>query len=32
MSLFDEWVRFESRRQFLGRGVSAVGWAAADRA
>ena len=28
MSLFDEWIQFESRRQFLGRGVSAVGWAA----
>src|SRR5437870_143495 len=28
MSPFDEYVRSESRRQFLGRGVNAVGWAA----
>jgi Protein of unknown function (DUF1501) len=28
MSLFHDWVRYESRRQFLGRGVNAVGWAA----
>ena len=28
MSPFEEYVRFESRRQFLGRGVNAVGWAA----
>jgi hypothetical protein len=38
MSLFDDYLRYESRRQFLGRGVNAVGWAAlasllgADRA
>jgi hypothetical protein len=28
MSLFDDYLRYESRRQFLGRGVNAVGWAA----
>ena len=28
MSLFNDYVRSESRRQFLGRGVNAVGWAA----
>jgi hypothetical protein len=28
MSNFDDYVRYESRRQFLGRGVNAVGWAA----
>ena len=28
MNPFDDYVRFESRRQFLGRGVNAVGWAA----
>jgi hypothetical protein len=28
MSLFEEYVRYETRRQFLGKGVNAVGWAA----
>ncbi len=28
MNLFQEYLRQESRRQFLGRGVNAVGWAA----
>ncbi|HWE38939.1 MAG TPA: DUF1501 domain-containing protein [Isosphaeraceae bacterium] len=28
MSPFEEYIRSESRRQFLGRGVNAVGWAA----
>ena len=28
MNPFDEYVRSESRRQFLGRGVNSVGWAA----
>src|SRR5271167_2945456 len=28
MDLFNDYVRSESRRQFLGRGVNAVGWAA----
>jgi hypothetical protein len=28
MNLFDEYLLSESRRQFLGRGVNAVGWAA----
>jgi hypothetical protein len=28
MNPFQEWHRSESRRQFLGRGVNAVGWAA----
>jgi hypothetical protein len=28
MNLFDEWVRNESRRQFLARGTNAVGYAA----
>ncbi len=28
MATFQEWLRYESRRQFLGRGVNAVGWAA----
>jgi hypothetical protein len=28
MSPFDEYLCYESRRQFLGRGVNAVGWAA----
>ena len=28
MDTFHEWLRLESRRQFLGRGVNAVGWAA----
>ena len=28
MSLFEEWVRYETRRQFFSRGASAVGWAA----
>src|SRR5215467_3335661 len=27
-NLKHEWLRYESRRQFLGRGVNAVGWAA----
>jgi hypothetical protein len=28
MDLFNDYLRYESRRQFLGRGVNAVGWAA----
>jgi len=28
MSLFEEWVRHETRRQFFRRGANAVGWAA----
>jgi hypothetical protein len=28
MNPSQEWLRYESRRQFLGRGVNAVGWAA----
>jgi hypothetical protein len=28
MSLFNEWVRNETRRQFFSRGANAVGWAA----
>jgi hypothetical protein len=28
MNQFDDYLRYESRRQFLGRGVNAVGWAA----
>ncbi len=28
MSLLNEWVRNETRRQFFGRGANAVGWAA----
>ena len=28
MNLFDEYVRYETRRQFLSRGANAVGWAA----
>jgi hypothetical protein len=28
MDTFDDYLRYESRRQFLGRGVNAVGWAA----
>ena len=28
MHPFNEYLQFESRRQFLGRGVNAVGWAA----
>ena len=28
MNLFDEYVRYETRRQFFGRGANAVGWAA----
>ncbi len=28
MSLFDEYVRYETRRQFLSQGANAVGWAA----
>jgi hypothetical protein len=28
VDLFNDYLRFESRRQFLGRGVNAVGWAA----
>src|SRR5215210_3364097 len=28
MSLFDDYVRYETRRQFFGRGANAVGWAA----
>src|SRR5690242_85440 len=28
MSLFHEFVRYETRRQFLSRGANAVGWAA----
>src|SRR5918994_2819103 len=28
MSLFEEYVRYETRRQFLGKGANAVGWAA----
>jgi hypothetical protein len=28
MNPFDDYLRYESRRQFLGRGVNAVGWAA----
>ena len=28
MTLFNDFLRYESRRQFLGRGVNAVGWAA----
>ena len=28
MSIFHEWVRYETRRQFFSRGANAVGWAA----
>jgi hypothetical protein len=28
MSLFQDWVRYETRRQFFSRGANAVGWAA----
>src|SRR5437868_5864392 len=28
MHPYEEWIKSESRRQFLGRGVNAVGWAA----
>ena len=28
MNPFDEYVRYETRRQFFGRGGNAVGWAA----
>ena len=28
MTLFNDYIRSETRRQFLGRGVNAVGWAA----
>ena len=28
MTLFNDYLRYETRRQFLGRGVNAVGWAA----
>lgn len=28
MSLFHQWVRYETRRQFFSRGADAVGWAA----
>src|SRR5207248_9085482 len=28
MNLFNNYIRSETRRQFLGRGVNAVGWAA----
>ena len=28
MSLFEDWVRNETRRQFFSRGANAVGWAA----
>jgi hypothetical protein len=28
MNPFQDYLRYESRRQFLGRGVNAVGWAA----
>jgi len=28
MDLYNDYLRYESRRQFLGRGVNAVGWAA----
>ncbi len=28
MSLFQEWVQYETRRQFFGRGANAVGMAA----